>query len=400
MGVPMNDDRKSQKEGGQAATLRDQRKINDLHRHYDLKDPNVALEIYEELSQDPYYFSTDLGKQFLRGLLRTAIHSDQYLDDETAVSGRVEKSTKEHKRKHRSQKRITIRADKEERVERILRRRHKKRVMKVVVLFLLLILILIFGKSIYEIIDYEIKSYQSEKKIENLISCILEPVDAYVSEEHRIDDMLVSGLDPYSSAKDEELENPVLYQYSVLYEQNPDLAGWIRIDQTNINYPVMQNKEDEEYYIQRDFDKNDDICGLPFMDADCEISQTTKSYLIYGHNMKNGSMFSHLLDYENYDFYQEHSVIHFDTIYEVGIYDIVAVFQTRIAYQDEDIFRYYELIDEKDKEAYDNYIRNVKELSMYDTGINVGYEDQLLVLSTCDRRIENGRFVVVARKRS
>lgn len=405
---------KPRMEGEQAAALRDAKKISELSKHNDLKNPEVAIELYEKIVADPYYFESDSGKQFLRGLLRTAIHSEHYLSNDTTISGRslsheVAKEKEVHSKVKTEAKVPHRKASKEKRKKVKNKAYHIK---KWSLLLLLVIMLAIFGSNLYEMIDYEIKSYQSEKKIEELISCILEPVDVVVSEENRIADLIASGIDPDSidgsnTLIEEETGNQgglgthnVLHQYSKLFERNSDMAGWIRIDDTIINYPVMLTKQEEEYYLKRDFDKDSDMNGLPFMDARCDIVTPTTNFLIYGHNMKNGSMFSKLLKYEDAKFYEEHKSIVFDTIYEEGIYDIIAVFQTQVAFQGEEVFRYYEMIQAENENDFINYIKEVKNMSIYDIEATAMYGDQLLTLSTCDRRIENGRFVVVARKRS
>lgn len=407
-------------EGGQAAALRDAKKVSDLSKCYDLNNPDVAMEVYEKMVADPYYFETSTGKQFLRELLRTAIHSEQYLSNEATISGRYlstkpefkenieSKAKKKSIRMKEAKKKTKVFIGKDKKL-RAKKERTKAYLMKKWVLLLLLaIMIGIFGFNLYEMMDYEMKSYQSAKKIEELISCILEPVDVVVAKENRIADLIASGIDPeliheVDNLNKEDLSGQVmtvLHQYSQLYKRNPDMAGWIRIEDTIINYPVMLTKDEEEYYLRRDFDRNSDLNGLPFMDASCDIQTPTTNYLIHGHNMKNGAMFSKLLNYEEEEFYQTHKSIVFDTIYEEGIYDIVAVFQTRVAYQDEDVFRYYGMIQAENENDFMNYVKEIKNMSIYDTGVMVSYGDQLLTLSTCDRRIDNGRFVVVARRRN
>ena len=266
--------------------------------------------------------------------------------------------------------------------------------------------------SLYKIFSYDIWSYISERKMEELASCILTPIEPEVSEAHRIADLIASGMYTEEEAiniarKEQEqkqgesvTEDGILYRYSVLYGRNDEMAGWIQLEGTVINYPVMLTPDDEEYYLKKGFDKKYDINGIPFMDVRCGIEEPTTNFLIYGHNMKNGSMFSALLSYEEEEFYEEHKTIRFDTIYERGEYEIVGVFRTQIPYEsDRESYRYYSFIDTQDEEEYNAYIRFVKEQSFYETGITAEYGTQLLTLSTCDRSIPAGRFVVVGRKK-
>ena len=190
----------------------------------------------------------------------------------------------------------------------------------------------------------------------------------------------------------------VLDKYKTLYNLNSDIVGWVSIDDTRIDYPVMQTVKDEQYYLHRNFYKADSTSGLPFMDDRCIISDTSTNVIIYGHNMKNGTMFADLLKYQDKDFYEKHKYIRFDTIYEESLYEIVAVFRSRVAFVDEDTFRFYNFIESDTEEEFYEYYNTIRSLSFYDTDAKAISSDYLLTLSTCEYTEEDGRFVVVARK--
>ena len=183
-------------------------------------------------------------------------------------------------------------------------------------------------------------------------------------------------------------------RYAPVYEQNSDFVGWITIDDTGINYPVMQTKDDPNFYINHGFDKSYSNYGVPFVQADCEIGESD-NVIIYGHNMKNGTMFSDLEKYADKSFFSEHRYIRFDTLRDYGTYEIFAVFRT-VAYS-EDGFKYYGFVNFDDAEDFNGYVEKCKELSLYDTGVSAVYGDKLLTLSTCEYTRTNGRFVVVAK---
>lgn len=340
---------------------RDQEKIRGLIARIDIKNPDEAMSLYEKLMAKPYYFESKVGEEFIQQLLHTAIHV---------------KSKK---------------------------KRYNRKINKSRFIYRLLIVIIagVFVYSLSHIIYYETASYISQKKMDALVACILEPVEDLVSDETKRLDMIANGLDtetvPEQVASD---ENEVLYKYSALYKRNTDMIGWIQIPDTVINYPVMQCMEEEEFYLKRDFDKEADINGLPFMDIRCNIENEYVNTLIYGHNMKNGSMFTSLLKYKEIEYYRLHPLLLFDTIYEEGEYEIIAAFLTQVAYQDEETFRYYDYAGELNEQEFEDYIDHIKKLSLYETGITASYGDRLLTLSTCDRSIDDGRFVVVARKQS
>ncbi len=205
-----------------------------------------------------------------------------------------------------------------------------------------------------------------------------------------------STMPSETEAVTEPAERRVLSQYAQLYQENADLAGWIRIDDTRIDYPVMQSREEPERYLHADFRRNYSYAGLPFLDAKC--SEDSDNLLIYAHNMLDGSMFRSLLSYERKDYWEQHPVIRFDSLYEEQEYEVLAAFYDRVYYKTEDVFKFYQFIDAEDQEEYDAAVEQFKGKSLYDTGVEASCGDQLITLVTCAYHTENGRFVVVARK--
>ena len=179
----------------------------------------------------------------------------------------------------------------------------------------------------------------------------------------------------------------------VLYEKNPDLFGWVKIDDTKIDYPVMYAPDDLEKYLYHDFEGNSYSGGTPYMDVRC--TRDSENYLIYGHNMKNGTMFKHLMKYQDEKFWKDHQTVYFDTLYSEGEYEVVAAFYDRVYYKHEDCFKFYDVIELEDEDSYDDAIANFKEKSMYDTGVTPEYGTQLVTLITCAYHVDNGKFVVV-----
>jgi sortase B len=198
-----------------------------------------------------------------------------------------------------------------------------------------------------------------------------------------------------------EPEPEMLPSMKELYERNSDIAGWIKIEGTAVDYPVMYTPEDGEYYLFRTFEKEEDPAkqGCLFIDEHCQVEPRSTNLLVHGHNMKNGTMFRALLGYKEEEFYKEHPVIQYTTLYEEETYEIIAVFRSQIFRQDEDVFKYYHFFDAGTKEEFDEYVENCKALARYETGVTAQYGDEILTLSTCDYYTENGRLVVVARKR-
>lgn len=187
------------------------------------------------------------------------------------------------------------------------------------------------------------------------------------------------------------------HDLAALYEQNSDIVGWIKIDDTRVDYPVMWTPDEPEFYLRRNFQKEDSMAGTPFLDA-ASLMPGSSNWLIYGHNMKNGTMFHDTLKYEDYDFYKDHTTIHFDTLEGEGLYEIVAVCYSQIYNEDDQVFKYYQYAYIADEATFDEYVQGMKSLSIYDTGITPEWGDQLITLSTCEYSAKDGRFVIMARK--
>lgn len=182
-------------------------------------------------------------------------------------------------------------------------------------------------------------------------------------------------------------------KYAELYAQNSDFMGWLRIDGTGIDYPVMQSKDDPDFYLKHNFSKEYSRFGIPYMQANCNLS--SDNIIIYGHNIKSKSMFNELTKYKDKDFYTTHKYITLDTLDEQRTYEVIAAFKT-VADLDNG-FQYYDFVNANTEEEFDAFVAKCKALSFYDTGATAEYGDKLLTLSTCEYSQENGRFAVVAK---
>jgi sortase B len=185
----------------------------------------------------------------------------------------------------------------------------------------------------------------------------------------------------------------VYHQYGTLFEQNPDMIGWIKIDGTTIDYPVMQSPDRPNFYLKRNFEKAYSDYGVPYAAEGCSIDPQSDNITIFGHHMKSGKIFGILESYKRRDFYEEHPIIRFDTRAGFGAYEIIAVFRTTPAR-----FPYNRFINAADNAEFDEYVRQCKAFSFYDTGLTAEYGDKLITLSTCEYSEQNSRLVVVAKK--
>ena len=197
-----------------------------------------------------------------------------------------------------------------------------KKVIKVVNLLLVLVCI----TSLAYIIVHKYNLKQEENYLEQLAEKTEQVTDIVLSEE--IKEKINGELQNPASDKiiveniaTEEVQNTILAKYESLYRQNSDMIGWIKIEDTNINYPVMQTEiNNPTFYINRNFEKKESISGTPFIDSRCTLK--SENIIIYSHNMKNGTMFGELTKYKDEEYYQKHRVIIFDTIYEEREYAV------------------------------------------------------------------------------
>lgn len=193
-------------------------------------------------------------------------------------------------------------------------------------------------------------------------------------------------------------EPVVLPEYEAILAENQDFGGWITIEGTKVDYPVMLTKSDADYYLTRNFNGQSDINGTLFMDARTNLEQRSTNIIVYGHNMKSGEMFGGLKKYLDEDYWLEHKKISFDTIYEKGTYEIFAVCLAQVQYRDAAGFRYYDFIQADSEEDFREFLDHIKQLSVFTVTDEPTYGDELLTLSTCNNYVEDGRLFLVAKK--
>ncbi len=184
-----------------------------------------------------------------------------------------------------------------------------------------------------------------------------------------------------------------------LQKINSDIIAILTIEGTNINYPVVQTK-DNSYYMTHNYKKEKSKDGALFLDKSYDLEKPSTNFLIYGHNnVGSKEMFSDLVKYKKEDFYKKHKTINLVTSKEDACYEIISVFLSRVYYQTEkNVFRYYYFIDAYNKEQFDSFVTSVKNASLYNTGKSAEYGDALITLSTCDYSQPNGRLIVIAKK--
>lgn len=274
---------------------------------------------------------------------------------------------------------------------------------KKTVYFLLLVLFsLVFILSAASLISYFTESGSNKKSYDSLTELI---ATAPAKEDSDGNRETVSDTPVENPADLVEVKNSitgktekVMRKYAEIYEKNSDMVGWLQIPGTKINYPVMQNAKVTDFYLSRNFFKEESRHGCLFAQEYSDPLAPSDNITIYGHNMKDGSMFAGLMDYKKEDFYKSHKTIVFDTVHEEHTYEIVSVFVTTVSIGEG--FHYYKFINAADETEFDAFVKSCKDLSLYDTGVSAGYGDKLICLSTCEYNYEpvNGRLVVVAKQ--
>ena len=197
-------------------------------------------------------------------------------------------------------------------------------------------------------------------------------------------------------AENSKGESSNKYNLENIAKINSDVIGWIKIDETKINYPVMQNGD---FYLHRNIYKEYSSHGTPYLAEYCNI-QYSDNLIIYGHHMNDNSMFAQLDNYKKQSFYENHKYIKFYSYYNGQTieknYEIAIVFKI-VVYSDKG-FKYFNYTNFNDIQELNEFVDNCKKLQCYDTGVDINYGDKLITLSTCEYSQKNGRMVIVAKQ--
>lgn len=185
--------------------------------------------------------------------------------------------------------------------------------------------------------------------------------------------------------------------FNKLIAKNSETAGWVQIPGTALNYPVLHTK-DSQKYLNMNFNGRKSISGAIFSCGNVTYKPVSQNITLFGHNMGRGktSMFSSLVRYKNKNYYNSHSIIYFDSLYQTGTYKIFSVFNIHVP---NDEFNYTQSSFGSEI-SFQKFIEAAKGKSIYDTGVEVPNGAEILTLSTCDRSfaVGTGRFVVMAVK--
>lgn len=268
---------------------------------------------------------------------------------------------------------------------------NKKKVLFTVTV---LVLVIAFGVSAFMVGSYLLEGKQQKDKYNELSQIVANAqteTQTQPAQTAEGETTPSETLDRSVATKD---ENGMLLCYKDIYEMNSDTVGWLKMEGTEIDYPVMQTPNSASYYLYRDFDKKESQRGSIFAWEAADINEPSDNITMFGHNMADGSMFAALNAYTEKEAWEKNSLIFFDTLNEFHTYKIFAVFKTTTTVGKG--FSYHKFVDAANEEEFNEFVSTCKELAFYDTGITPVYGDKLICLSTCEYTLENGRLVVAA----
>lgn len=353
--------------------LIDTKQIKRIVDQMDLENPEDVLAIYNMIRDGEVSFSSELGAAFYYDISNRVADNTQNLLEESKIV-HYEPAPVDEKKQQQSN------------------------MFKIVGILCVLLAFLCIGVyTYYEYSEREaarrLDELQSQKDISQAVTWYFDRIHAKQNAESEGTE--VQQVQPEQSNQVNKPE--VLAEYASLYATYPDLIGWLRITDTQINLPVMQTT-DNEYYLNKGIDGSEDKNGTLFLDYRADARMPSTNLIIYGHNMRSGAMFGELKKYLDENFTLDHRMIQFDTIYEKRSYEIIAVCLSAVGYQDEPGTKYYDFIEAQSTEDLNAFLETVRGCAVYDKTQDVTLSDSLLTLSTCNSYVEDGRLFVVAKK--
>lgn len=380
------------------AALRDQKKIERIKAETDLNSPKQIYELFGELQSGVYRFESVVGTDFddeiyakieklrANGItpgnatdkikIKEKNYGQKRAGNKNDISAKSKTAPKKKKMRLEDY-------DKEMQIQILLELDKREKRRKFIIIIASLVAVLCFGYfgGYYFVAERTSVDYEDLAELKGSDALSAKTLKENEFTLHKTGIKLPEVLD----------------EYKTLYEKNKKLIGWLKIDDTNIDYPVMQTSNNE-YYLEHNFNQEYDKNGSIFLDYECSVYPRSTNLILYGHHMKSGNMFGNLQKYAKESYGKEHSLIQFDTIYEKATYQVMYVFRSQVYNEDDIVFKYYQFIDANSEAEFNSYMEEMAEISLYDTGVTAQYGDSLLTLSTCDNSQEDGRFVVVAKR--
>lgn len=263
---------------------------------------------------------------------------------------------------------------------------------KAVFIIVVILLLIAFGVSAFMVGSYILESKQQEK-LHNDLAQIAENANPTTQATQAPETQQSTETPTETTVETDPPEPTMIPAYEELYNQNSDTVGWLQIEGTKLNNPVVQTPDDPNYYLKRDFNGNASDWGTVYAWGAADLLTPSDNVTLFGHTMKDGSMFACLHNYTSKDYWEENKLIFFNTLNEYHTYKIYAVFKVSANIGS---FAYHQFVDADSAESFNDFVSTCKALSFYDTGVTPVYGDKLLTLSTCEYTLDNGRLVVCA----
>lgn len=259
------------------------------------------------------------------------------------------------------------------------------------------------------LIHHYVQEYEKEKQIEgmreNYTSVVSQPTEEPIEEPVSEDatpqptkepaGVIIDGIE-YPDFTDFEIPGKKIDFEGLQRNENEDIYAWIYIPNTNIDYPIVQHPDNPEYYLNRDLDGNSSTAGCIFTQYYNAKDFNDNNTVIYGHNMKNKSMFRTLHNYEDASFFEENPYVYIYTEYDTRIYQVFAEYE----YSDKHIVLSYDF---EDDDVFGEYLTEINNLSKaqyynnYNWEMSVTQEDKIITLSTCIANRKEQRYLVQAK---
>ena len=259
----------------------------------------------------------------------------------------------------------------------------KNKAKNIILILLAVICVAVLLYSLYQGLVIYIPQKQEQQRFDELRQIVSQDSEAKND----------SSKPAEAETKSSSVEEKKISAFSELKKTNADFRGWLKIKDMVIDYPVVKSSDDDpEFYLHRDIDKNYSFSGTPFIGAGAD--ENSDAFVIYAHNMNNGTMFGALDYYADKGWAEQHPYINFDTVNENRLYRVFAALQTTIGSENE--FKYNERAGKLSDEEYKAFVNDIKDASVMYTSDIPAKKTQIIMLSTCSYHAENGRFVVAA----
>lgn len=247
---------------------------------------------------------------------------------------------------------------------------------------LIVILLGVFLYSSYEIFSYLYESHKDKSTYDQ--------IREQYEEQLQLEAKQTATPENFPEPENSPGKRSIMERYLTLLEINSDLVGWISVPNTIVDYPVVQ-ADDNDYYLRRNIHRERANAGTIYMDYRSDPQSKGQHTILYGHHMRNGSMFKDLVKYKDADFFQENDYIRFNTLFDEIEWEVFSVYIT------DTTFPYIQVAFDSDEE-YVDFLERIKDKSMHEKDIKLSEEDQILTLSTCTYEYDDARFVVHARR--